>query len=135
MPLDQKEETVEWKILKDGENHSDTFLSKVKHTLTYNKDIDFLTTPLIDTFFQDIFPDVTGHALLLDEYFSDDRATYFETVMNDNIKFFDSSYEDPDWMVKQCYTLLIAEKTEVEYGVENLWKKEYSNGCHTYPNF
>ena len=135
MPLDQKEETVEWQILKDGEHHSDSFLSKVNHTLTYKKDIDFLKTPLIDTFFQDIFPDVTGHALLLDEYYSDVRAPYFETVKNDNIKFLDTSNKDPDWIVKQCYTLLIAAKTEVECGVDNLWRKGYSSGRHSYPNF
>ena len=31
--------------------------------------------------------------------------------------------------------MLIAAKTEVECSVENLWRKGYSNGCHTYPNF
>ena len=38
-------------------------------------------------------------------------------------------------MVKQCYTLLIAAKPEVECGVDNLWRKGYSSGRHSYPNF
>ena len=96
MPLDEKGDNVEWQILKDGEHHIDLFLSKVQHTLTYKKEIDFHTTPLIDRFFQEIFPDVTGHALLLDEYYLDERAPYFETVKNDQIKFYDGSNEDPD---------------------------------------
>ena len=32
MPLDEKGNTVEWKILKDFEHHIDLFLSKVQHT-------------------------------------------------------------------------------------------------------
>ena len=55
MSLDEKGETVEWKNLKDGEHHIDMFLSKVQHTLSYKKKIDFHTTPLIDTFFKEIF--------------------------------------------------------------------------------
>jgi hypothetical protein len=38
-------------------------------------------------------------------------------VRNENIKFYDPNAEDPDWMVRVCYTLIIAAAAEVEVGV------------------
>ncbi len=47
--------------------------------------------------------------------------SYYDTVSQDGIKFYDEEAEDPDWKVKQCYLLFIAAATEVVTGVENLW--------------
>jgi hypothetical protein len=55
--------------------------------------------------------------------------------MNDKIKFEDPEAEDPDWKVKQAYTLMIAAALEIENGVENMWKRGPSGGRHDYPDF
>jgi hypothetical protein len=51
------------------------------------------------------------------------------------MQFHDSEAEDPDWMVKQCYTLIIAGASEMENGVENLWKKGATSGRRNHPDF
>ena len=71
----------------------------------------------------------------MDEYHSDRRSQYYSTVRDDKIKFHDGEADDPDWLVKQCYLLMIAASAEVEVGVENLWLRGKSNGCRHYPNF
>jgi hypothetical protein len=55
--------------------------------------------------------------------------------MTDGIKFHDEADADPDWKVKQCYTLVIAAATEIENGISNLWKKGPSGGRHDFPDF
>ena len=57
------------------------------------------------------------------------------TVKNDKIKFHDENAEDPDWIVKQCYLLMLAAATENEVGVDNLWKKGPTGGRRNYPDF
>lgn len=103
-------------------------------------DIDLKSQPLIDTFFAHIFPDVTGHAKLMDEYLGDRRSCFHETYIHDNIKFHDSSPADnegldEDWKVKQGYMLIIAAACEIENGVDNLWKSGPSGGRHDFPDF
>ncbi len=78
---------------------------------------------------------VAGHAKIIDTYLSDPRATYHDTVVRDKIVFHDEDNSDPDWMVRQCYLLMIASATEICNGVENLWKKGPSIGRHEYPDF
>jgi hypothetical protein len=38
-------------------------------------------------------------------------------------------------MVRQCYTLIIAGASEMENGVENLWKKGVAYGRQNHPDF
>ena len=71
----------------------------------------------------------------MDEYYSDPKAPFYQTVANDRIKFHDDNDPDPDWIVKQCYLLLLAAAWEGDIGVENLWKKGQSGGRHNYANF
>jgi len=78
---------------------------------------------LNDIFFDYFFPCVTGHAKLIDEYHSSRNSPYYSTVQNDNIKFFYNDEEDRDYMMKLGYTIMIDEVSEVESGVETLWKK------------
>jgi hypothetical protein len=47
----------------------------------------------------------------------------------------DPQASDPDWMVRQCYLLMIALATEVVNGVVNLWRMTPSIGHHEYPDF
>ena len=47
----------------------------------------------------------------------------------------DAKENDPDWLVKQCYLLLLAAVWEGDVGIDNLWKKGKSSGCHNYANF
>ncbi len=56
-------------------------------------------------------------------------------MVRDKIKFFDSTAPDPDWLVKQCYLLIIASATEIVNGIDNLWKAGPSVGRHNYPDF
>jgi hypothetical protein len=94
-----------------------------------------LEIPLVDTFFQHIFPDVTGHAQLLDENSSDPRASFHDTYIKDSILFDNPYNSDPDWKVKQGFTLVIAAACKIENGVDNLWKSGPSGGRHKYPDF
>ena len=55
--------------------------------------------------------------------------------VNDKLKFHDPDNPDPDWKVKQCYTLIIAAACEIVNGVANLWKRGKSGGRHEYPDF
>ena len=88
---------------------------------------------LADQFFKYIFPDITGHAKIIDKFFSDERAPFYETVEHKKIKFHDEADVNPDWMVQQCYLLLIAAATETKSGVNNLWKCR--PGHHNYADF
>jgi Transposase IS4 len=71
----------------------------------------------------------------MDEYNSDPRSPYHTTVANDYIKFHDPNDIDPDWIVRQCYLLLIAAVWEGDVGNESLWKKGQSGGRHSYADF
>jgi len=53
----------------------------------------------------------------------------------DTIQFHDEADLDPDWKVKQCYVLLIAAATEMENGIENLWKCGKLQNHRWYPDF
>jgi hypothetical protein len=78
---------------------------------------------------------IIGHAKIIDEFLSDPRETYYDTVLRDKIVFHDPHASDPDWMVRQCYLLMIASATEVVNGVDNLWRTGPSIGHHEYPDF
>ena len=92
-------------------------------------------TELNASFFKYIFPSVEGHAHIIDEYLQDPRAEFYRTVSTSNIQFHDSDAEDKDWRVKRCYTILIAASSEVECGVDNLWKRGNGNGRKELPDF
>jgi hypothetical protein len=85
-----------WEILADSvhieEDPNDVMLISQKAELRVDIDLD--TKPLVDTFFEHIVLDVTGHAKKLDEYLSDERASFHDTCTDDRIKFHDA--EDPD---------------------------------------
>ena len=55
--------------------------------------------------------------------------------MNDLIKFHDPYEDVPDWHVKNCHTLLIAETSEMVRGIENLWNRGKYNGRLSYTDF
>ena len=67
---------------------------------------------LADEFFKYIFPDIMGHAKIIDKFFSYERAPFYETVEQEKIKFYNEADVDLDWMVQQCYLLLIAAATK-----------------------
>jgi hypothetical protein len=77
----------------------------------------------------------TGDAKIIDEYLSDSRASFHGTVVQDKIRFHNNNDPDPDWLVKQCYLLIIAGATEIFSGVENFRKSRPSRGRQTYPDF
>jgi hypothetical protein len=62
---------------------------------------------------------------------ADLKAKFYETVKHDKIKFHDEDAEDPDWMIFQAYTLLIVAASEIENGVDNLWKRGKGMGGAT----
>jgi len=90
---------------------------------------------LADEFFKYIFPDIMGHAKIIDKFFSDERAPFYETVEQEKIKFYNEADVDLDWMVQQCYLLLIAAATKTKSGVNNLWKCGPTSGHHNYAYF
>jgi hypothetical protein len=128
-------ESIEWKIYGDTEfiKEADDPMQYPKDA-KYHKDID-PDEPFADTFFKHFFPDIRGHAKIIDEFLKDARCSMRDTVMHDKIKFHDADAADPDWKVKQGYLLLIAASSEVHVGMDKLWMKGPSLGRHEYPDF
>jgi len=135
--MDVKEDIhVDWKILQDDEHLEEADDPLVYPTeLEFKKEVDFVNKPFDEIFFDDFFPSVTGHAALFDEYFNDNRAPYHSRVKEEKISFNRPDDEDPDWIVKQCYLLMIAAVTEPEIGVDNLWKAGEGRGRHPHADF
>ena len=126
---------VTWEIVKDG--HDIEWATVPEASVDWVEDIELPSHPsgLSELFFSHFLPSIKGHAAIIDRYHSDRRSPYYSTVRDNNILFHDEESEDPDWLVKQCYLLLIAAVTEVETGVENLWLRGKSSGRRNYPNF
>ena len=128
---------IDWKILPDTdyleENDKIESIDEEKYPEII-KEVDW--SDMNASFFEHIFPSIEGHGQMIDEYLSDPRAEYYQTVRASKIKFHDPNVDDdPDWKVKRCYTLLIAASSEVECGIENLWKCGTGNGRRDYPDF
>ena len=127
---------IDWKILGDEEHiGEDEELMKCPEHLEFKKDIDFVNTPMEDVFFEHFVPSVAGHAALFDEFFKDERAPHCATIASEKIVFNQPEDDDPDWIIKQCCSLMIAAVTEAETGVDNLWKDGQGKGRHAHPNF
>jgi hypothetical protein len=77
------------------------------HTATDEIEFDDDTT-LSEIFFDHIFQSIVGRGKLMDEYFSDLNANFYDTVQHANIVCHDETADNPDWKVRKCYTLLIA---------------------------
>jgi hypothetical protein len=133
---EEVEEKIIWEILEDNK-HIETEDDPLHYPdqLHFKKELDFDSSEYDSIFFNDFFPSITGHGVLLDEFHSDTRSPYHRTITRSGYKFNDSDADDPDWIVKQCYLLLIASVTEADVGVENLWKKGVSGGRHEFANF
>jgi hypothetical protein len=127
---------LEWKILGDQE-----FISKDEDPLVYpdelriQADVSFSEQTLSEIWFQYFLPCIEGHALLMDEYLSNQKAPYYITAKTKKVKFHRPDDEDSDWIVKQCYMLIIAAVTEAEVGVDNLWKQGEGGGRRDHANF
>ena len=136
---------VEWKILADNEHiGEDQERLELPTNIEYKKDLPY--DPDHDDefdynhwFFQEFFPCIKGHAAKMDKYLNDPRASYHSTMQRDNIKFYQPNApwhnDDPDHLIRICYTLLLAAATEVHHGVDNLWMSGPSSGRHPYPDF
>jgi len=74
---------INWEILRDAEHHIDTDFVPPSDT-NVMKDFDF-EWPLIDNFFDPLFPSIKGHARIIDKYLSDSRASYPNTMKADKI--------------------------------------------------
>ena len=129
-------EFLDWEILGPTEYENicedwepPTQSRVVKPGFNFEKAFDY-------NFFKHVFPTVVGHGKIIDKFLADSRATYHATVSGHKIKFHDpDDPNDPDWMVKQGYLLLIAAASEMENGVENLWKAGMRKMRRPYPDF
>ena len=128
---------INWEILADNIHiqEDDDDCMNIPNQAELIPEIDLETPQLSSTFFKHFFPDTTGHAKIMDDYLSDSQANFHETYVNDKIQFHDPDDPDPDWKVNQGYTLIIAAATEIENGIDNLWKHGPSGGHHDYPDF
>ncbi len=84
-------------------------------------------------FFDEFFPSVD--AKIIDKFHADPRSPFHTAAKNDRIALHDPEADNPDWKVKQACTLMIAAASEIENGVENLWKCGPSGGRHDHPDF
>ena len=130
MKYDKDDNATHWKTFQDTE-----YLTEAEDNMQYldgptiQRNIGFGSKELADILFDEFFPSVVGHAVLIDEYSNDQRSAYYTTVQNNKIKFHDpSNKDDPDWIVKQCYLLLLAAAWGGDTGIDNLWKKGCSGG-------
>jgi hypothetical protein len=128
MVYSKEGDAVKWKILKDTE-----YLKpaddpcKYPNGVEFLSDLQFIEKDMATIFFEDFFPSVVGMAEKLDEFHSDIRSPYYQTVVKEGIKFHRPDDDDPDWIVKNCFLLTLAAVGEVKIGIENLWKK---GPCH-----
>jgi len=120
-----KDVSVDWQILPDGEhithqNNDNLIPFRCPDKLVFKREIDFINRPLHEIFFNEFFPSLKGHAALIDEYHSSIKSDWYHTVKKEKITFNRPDDDDPDWVVKQCYLLMVAAVTEAETGVDNL---------------
>jgi hypothetical protein len=124
-----------WEILGDMKHITDNEFKPPETENVVHTGFDFRTDNFTQNVFQHVFPSIAAHAKIIDKYLSGKRAPYFETVKNDKIVFHDPDDADPVWKVKNCYLLLIAAATEVENGIENLWKRGRVGNHRYFPAF
>ena len=94
---DMPDEKIVWTILGDNEqittdamqHPAPEIYSPLKINIPwsrFSKDISYN-----DIFFKYFFPSLEGKAELMDEYLWDRRCSMYSTVVNDKIKFYDST--------------------------------------------
>lgn len=141
-----EEEVVPWDILKDGETAEFPPSAPNRSPFKYEIPVSEGRPGMTDAeareegtywhnYFSHFFPDLDGHAELIDKYHESEKSAYYATVLGKKIKFSDPDAPDPQWKVKACYTLIIAAANEPHNGVNNLWKKGRSIGRSSYPDF
>ena len=135
MKYNKEGNSIKWKILQDGE-YLKAFDDPCKYPQGVHilHDIEFVKKGMTTTFFDEFFPLLQGHAAKLDEYYII-RAPFHQTVVKEGIVFHQLDDHDPDWIVKNCYLLLLAAVGKVKLGVDNLWKKGTTGGRKDYPDF
>jgi hypothetical protein len=112
------DEKIVYEILPDGKHIEKKYdPMKYPEQLEFKNKIDFKSKTFPSLFFEHCFPSVQGHGKRMDEYYSRPGGHYYETVQTANFKFHDESNADPDWIIKQCYLLLIAAVTEGDVGI------------------
>jgi hypothetical protein len=129
---------IVWRILPDEEHiTSDDDPMQYPESLNLKKNIEFGedASQYAAIFFDHFMPDIKGHAKLIDKFHGNKESPYYFTVINEKIVFHDDDNEDPDWIVKQAYLLVIAAANESEVGLENLWKIGSTGGRRHYPDF
>ena len=138
---DKPDEKIVWTILGDDKqittdamkHPSPEIYSPLKINIPWSrflKDISYK-----NIFFKYFFPSLEGKVELMDEYLWDRRCTMYLTVVNDKIKFYDSTREDPDSLVCLCITVMVVAMLSVHSGIENLWKSGETYGLKEYSNF
>eukprot|EP00797_Seminavis_robusta_P009610 Sro169_g074980.1 n/a (342) ;mRNA; r:10060-11085 len=134
---------VPWKILADGEHiPEDKDPMYYPSGVAFKKIVDLGATDagcdFAKVFFDYFMTDLTGMAAKIDKFHSSIRSPMHSTVKSDRIVFHDDTgyfgNMDADWMVKQCFLLLIASCLETENG-SDLWKRGPSSGRKEYPDF
>ena len=135
------DEHIDWKIFGDMEYITEEDGSPMQYPeeLSLKKEIDFRMgaedNNLSEVFFEHFFPSVEGHAKLMDKFNQNFKSDYHQTYLKEKMTFYDAEAEDPDWIIKQCYLLLLAGVCEADVGVDNLWKKGKSGGRRMYADF
>lgn len=131
---EEVEKVVKWTIHADQDRPSlgpTPLPSSIEAEL--REDIDW-TRPPHELFFDYVFPSLKGHATFLDKWASDPRCSWHNTYRTQKMKFVQDG-DDPDALIKQMYLVLIAGTTEVECGVESLFKSGGGDGRKMYPDF
>ena len=134
---------VEWEIAKDNEvvvgpeikASMDVKLPNVDITIPLGEDDKAKPGSYHHNFFFHFMPSIEGHAAIIDKYHSNKQSRWYKTARDQKIVFHDHEADDPDHIVRTCYTLLIAAASFVQNGIENLWRSGSSEGLSDYPDF
>ena len=122
-----------WEILPATENVDDCqAFAQIKEQFddgaVVNPQLNLERTDNTELFLKSFLPDVTGIAQRIDDYYKDQRASYFVTVRDRKITINDPNDPDPDWKIKQWLLLSVKAATVHGVGVETFWRSGILEG-------
>lgn len=131
--FNNKKDPITWNILPAEEDITSCaafalIKDRYEEGPLVNRNIDLQHLTNAELFLGHTFPDVSGMAKRMDEYYQDNRAEYYRTYKARKMQIHDRHDADPDWKIKLWLLLTIKGATVHGVGVETLWKSGMLEG-------